>query len=244
MYNLSAAALLESNKLESDKPWFVLLKVVMPDSTTIRVVRNTADITWNSQTWTAFNFVIDKIADYENGKIPETTVRVSNVLRALQSSLEATTGGEGSTVTLYVIHEDSPSTAEIEIQFDLISCTVDAQWVTFNLGAKNIYHKMFPKNRMMKRACRWKFQDADTCQYAVGPFTAYDSGTSYVRGDVVTYSSVDYVALQSSTNAQPDLYPLSWAVLGCDKSLSYCELLSNTDRFGGFPSIGRSGLRL
>lgn len=48
---------------------------------------------------------------------------------------------------------------------------------------------------------------------------AWSGVTTYVQWDYVTYSGVDYVALQGSTNKAPDIYPAYWALASVYESL-------------------------
>ena len=46
-----------------------------------------------------------------------------------------------------------------------------------------------------------------------GPFTAWNSGTNYVVGNLVTYNSLNYIAIASNTNTPPATNPNYWEMI-------------------------------
>ena len=166
--DLSAAAILEKNKLASDAPWLILLELAL-EGTTIRVVRNTEDITWPSaggDVYTAFPFDLDELGETARGEIPQFGIRISNVSRVMQSYFESSGGAVGSTVTLRVVHADhlDLTTAEVEEVFTVTESRADAMWVSLTLGIANPMMMRFPRNRYLKTHCRWKFKSTE-CGY-------------------------------------------------------------------------------
>ena len=53
-------------------------------------------------------------------------------------------------------------------------------------------------------------------QLGVSGLTAWNSGTSYVAGDMCSYSGLNYYAKTSSTNKQPDTNPTEWYSMPAD----------------------------
>jgi len=155
--DLSAAAILEKNKLVSDGAWIVLLEVTLSDDTVVRICRNTEDIIWNSHTWQAFPFELDEASE-ESGEQTMLTVRVSNVTRALMPYVEQYGGLVGNTVKLYVVHSDALDYGpEVEEEFVVVDSTSDPQWITFSLSASSLKNVTFPNHRYVKNWCRFKF---------------------------------------------------------------------------------------
>ncbi len=135
MLSLSAVALLEKNRLSTDGAWLVLLEITL-GATTLYLVRNTEDITWNGQLWTAFPFELDDLT--EDGKeLPQLTIRIGNVSRVVQGYVEAADGGSGASVILRVVNSKNlaGATAEIEGTFQVVKTSCDALWARFTLGA-------------------------------------------------------------------------------------------------------------
>lgn len=154
MRSLSAAAILEKNKIAGDGAWLILLEIQLP-GTTLRLVRNTADVIWGGQTWTAFPFELDDATEDKN-EAPQIKVRVGNVSRVVQGYVEAApNGGTGSTVILRVVLSNNLSAAaEIEETFEVTGIQCDAQWVSLTLGVSDAGER-FPSDRNMKDFCRF-----------------------------------------------------------------------------------------
>lgn len=58
---LSAAIAQAKNQLNDPGAWLVLLEINTPAlEDPLRLVRNTEDITWDGETWTAFPFDLDE----------------------------------------------------------------------------------------------------------------------------------------------------------------------------------------
>jgi len=66
---LAAAIALAKNRLSDDGAWLVLLDIVLDESTVLYLVRNTEDITWGGQTYTAFPFDVDDAKQSGDGSI-------------------------------------------------------------------------------------------------------------------------------------------------------------------------------
>lgn len=154
MRSLSAAAILEKNKIAGEGAWLILLEILIGEIT-LRLVRNTEDIDWNGETWTAFPFELDDLTE-DRQEMPQLKIRVGNVSRVVQGYVErAPNGGAGSTVILRVVlsnHLDQP--AEIEETFDVTHIQCDAQWVHITLGISQVNDR-FPNDRNMKDFCRF-----------------------------------------------------------------------------------------
>jgi lambda family phage minor tail protein L len=166
MKSLSAALILEKNKLATPNPWIVLLDIKLPDDSMIYVARNTEDVVFNGHTYTAFPFEIEPTKESSKGEIPTVTLRVSNVTQIFQGYVEAQDGGIGSTATVRVVNAAllSESYAELEMVFDILATACDAYWISFTLGAPNPLRHAFPPQRYLASHCRWKFK-SEECAY-------------------------------------------------------------------------------
>ena len=169
MRTLGAALIPVKNSLENASPFLVLAEIQFSGET-IRLVRNEANITYLSETWTAFPFAIDTIAEMGKDEVPAVSLSVSNVSRAIQAYLEEYDGGIDATVIIRVVHADNLSgtednTALVVLEFTVTNCTADSQNVTFTLGSTNPWNRRVPMYRMHKNFCRWKFKSAQ-CGYA------------------------------------------------------------------------------
>lgn len=178
MKQLPAALIIEKNKLASTSPWLVLLDITLIDAanpantTVLRLVRNTENVTFGGNLYTAFPFNIEPTQYSSKGEIPTVTLQACNITRAIQEDLEAYNGGIGSTVLVTVVSAAhlAEDYAELQMLFDVIACTTDATWVTFTLGAPNPLTKRFPLDRYLPNHCGWAFKSCE-CGYAGVTYT-------------------------------------------------------------------------
>ena len=159
MKALPAALVGEKNKLHSTSPWLLLLDITLTDTTAIRLVRNTEDIVFNGNTYTAFPFDLSNVESNSDGQIPTVTLKVSNITRFLTPYLESLDGGLESTVKVTVVNAGllSENYSELDMEFQVMGCEADAYWVTWNLGMANPINRRFPLYRFLANHCSWTF---------------------------------------------------------------------------------------
>lgn len=156
MHPLSAAQILEKNKLSSTGVELVLLEIRLPDGRELCLCANTDDVTWDGREWFAFPFELGDMGEARGGEIPALELRVSNVTRAIQRYLEETDGGVGSAVVLRVVNSDLlHEPAMLELHFLCTAASASTQWVTFSLGASNPFRRRFPTQRILNNVCRY-----------------------------------------------------------------------------------------
>ena len=172
---LPSSLIIEKNKLSQKSPWLILLEVVLvnpsnPEATeTYRLVRNFEDITYNSDTYTAFAFDMEPTKYTSKGEIPIVSLRVSNVSQLLQAKVEEYDGAVGSLVTMTVVHTDNltENFADLELIFEIMDTITDVDWITFLLGAPNPLRSRFPLDRYVPTHCNWLFKSVE-CAYVGG----------------------------------------------------------------------------
>lgn len=174
--NLPPLIVKEKNKISSIHPFFMLLDITLTDNTKFYLVHNTEDITFNGQVYIAFPFQVELPKISSKGEIPTWTIRVSNVTRVLQASLEALNGAVGSTIVMRIVNAGflNENYAELETTLKVLATQCDAYWVTFTLGGENLLRRRFPLYRYIANYCPWvsRFKQADNveCGYS-GPAT-------------------------------------------------------------------------
>lgn len=216
MQLLSLASALHKHQIAATQPWYVLLDIY-PDkddlATVLRVARNTDDVVWHGNTYVAFNFDIESIEENTNGQLPNVTLKVSNVSRAVQGQLEPFSGGIGAQVTLTVVSAADIGNAAQQFSWTIIEATADEQWVTFTLGAPNPLLRAFPQGQYVKNHCQWR------------------------------YNTPAMQAVADPAGAQCGyLGPLATCDLTLAGS-NGCRVHANQDRFGGYPGIEQQGFR-
>lgn len=168
MLNLPLALRLEKNKLVSTAPWLLLLTVTLPDASVLRLVRNTENITFGGNVYTAFAFMLGDVRfGGGDGRIPGVSLKVANHNRALSSYLEANDGLVGCAVKLVVVHADNLSSdyTELTLAWNILDAVPDGDWIEFTVGAENFLRRRFPLQIAIPLSCNWTFKGAE-CGYA------------------------------------------------------------------------------
>lgn len=176
----------EKNKISQDQPWLLFLTMTNVAKTlTLRLVRNTENITFKGHEYIAFPFEIDNIPEASVGSLPTLTIKVSNVDRQIQTYVEQdATFGSGWEVLISLAHisqlngtnlEDQ--VAEIEHKFQSLDLTADNESLVINLGVRNPMLVQFPRQQYAGGFCQRTFNDGQGCPYAAQglPFTNYTS---------------------------------------------------------------------
>jgi lambda family phage minor tail protein L len=174
MLNLPMIAKIEKNRLMSDGAWIVLLEVKIKSGLILRLCRNTDDIQWNGETWTAFPFEMDAPKQSSDGELPRFSVKVSNVTRAVEGYMEQAGGGVGAMVRILVVmssHLDQTAPV-LDEEFSVQSTTCDQNWVTFNLSGNVNLFRRIPERRFLKNFCPFQYKGPE-CR-AVSQLTACD----------------------------------------------------------------------
>jgi len=93
----------------------------------------------------------------------------------MQTYIEQEKGGKGALVEILVVHSSNVntesqgtgeyvSTAEQELNYRVLSTNANSEWVTFTLGSSNPYKKSFPRSRLFKNFCRYRYVHEGRCQ--------------------------------------------------------------------------------
>lgn len=173
--SLSSIAIEEKNKLSTDSVFLVCLKITIPGlANPVYLVGDRKDFPWKGITWQAFPFQINEITD-STSEVPQIDILVSNVSRQMDVYLAQydtyikANGFSPVTVNIYVVNTrvvtaNSNAEPEVEHLFELKKPKADSKWATFTLGAANPYNQRFPRNKILKNFCRYKFKDS-RCGY-------------------------------------------------------------------------------
>lgn len=179
---LSVSLLIEKNRIASPNAWLVTLDITMPDNTEYHIVNNNESITFNSQVYTPFPFQIEPTKETTKGEIPTVTLKVSNVTRVFQASIESNNGGVGAIVIVRFINSAylSEDYAELEMEFTVLRTESNIDWISFTLGAPSPLIKRFPLYRYLASHCNWTFKEVE-CGYT-GTETYCDRTLDGVNG--------------------------------------------------------------
>lgn len=165
----------EKNKVSQEQPWLLFLTMTnVAGDLTIRVVRNTENITFKGHEYVAFPFEIDTIPDTSKGSLPTMAITLSNTDRQIQSYVEQdATFGSGWSVVLSLAHisqlngtvlEDQ--VAEIEHEWQSLDITASNESLVINLGVQNPMLVQFPRQKFSGGFCQRVFDDGVGCPYS------------------------------------------------------------------------------
>jgi phage-related protein len=166
--NLTAA----KNSFNQSDPWLILLDIVLIDPTGVEddelfyIVRNTENITYNGNPYVALPFEISPTKVSSKGAIPTITLSITNVTRLLQPYIEDFNGGMLSTVKLTVVNNGllAEDYADLEMDFTVLSCACDEQFIVFTLGAPNPLLQKALLYTYRALHCNWRFGEIE-CGY-------------------------------------------------------------------------------
>lgn len=178
MLELSKIATLEKNKLSTDAPFLVLIDIADKNvGEHIRVVRNTEDIAWNGQTWTAYPIDIENYT--EDGKtLPALNLKISSGKGLITTYIQKYDGFVDAKVSIYVVNAKllDVATPELELDFVINETSYDEQWISFTLGASSEIADRFPSNRYL----------TDYCPFVCGDIRCGYSGTEKCKNNLAS----------------------------------------------------------
>ncbi len=165
---LPLALRLEKNKLISTAPWLVLVAITLPDTSVIRIVKNTEDVTFGGNVYTAFAFELGDQRASGDGKVQSLSLRVANPARAFTPYLEEYEGLVGCSLVLSLVHADNLGSdyTDLILNWEIMATTVpDEEWIEFTLGAESPIRRRFPLYVITPLSCNWLFKGVE-CAYA------------------------------------------------------------------------------
>jgi hypothetical protein len=172
-HDFSLASVLNKNRVDSDVPLLMALKidVVNPATTqvveTLRVVANNEDITLLGETYVASAF--DVSLEESSEELPSISINVVDITQTIQRYMQDYKGGNGTHVTMYIFFAPSTTVTHVESEykFDVKSASsnADKYTVSWEVGAENPLTLPIPARYQMKERCQWRYKSAE-CGYA------------------------------------------------------------------------------
>ena len=167
MLTWETAAIMEKNKLSSDKPFLLLLQVEhksLPE--VVRLARNTEDVTWNGYTWTRFPIKFESVT--ADGKtMPTCKISVSSCGGLLMTYVKKYEGLTDAAVTIYTVHAAMLDHTQplLTLEFVNRGTSYDENWITFELGCAPDVYNRFPPDKYMMNYCPFVFKSIQ-CGYS------------------------------------------------------------------------------
>ena len=183
--SLSIASVIEKNRISSDTPWLICVDIAVIDPSTGslvetgRYVRNTEDITFNGQLYTAGYFDIE--LKEESGAQQTVKLSFKDYGLTIQRKMQLYGGGVGFGVAIMVVNAAAlTQPPEIIENFEVVGAESANYACSFTLGAENNITKTFPRRRQTKDYCQWRYKESD-CGYT-GPMPSCDLSIKGVNG--------------------------------------------------------------
>lgn len=153
----------QKNKLHDGDPWIILAHIHLkklgdPTTTTdFYFCKNYVDITYQSQVYTAFPFDLSPSRVGSSGRIESVSLKLSNVARTLQPTLEAYNGGVDSTVKISVVNNAliAQDHSALDMDFSVLNVTANEKNISLTLGASNPLRQRHPLYKYFFGHCRY-----------------------------------------------------------------------------------------
>ena len=172
---LSSNVIQHKNALASSDEILLLLEINIPSLVDpIYITNNNEDVTWNGENWISFGFTIDEISEDADNSVPEVNLMLPNANRAMEQYIIEydlwlkQNPHQSIDTTLYIVSSaDIANPVPIQsYSYEISKYSSNSQWVTFTLTFDNLFIKRFPKNRITRNSCRWKFGSTE-CGYTI-----------------------------------------------------------------------------
>ena len=245
MKSLSTPLIQTKNSLHTQYPWLLLMELHVNDTddTIYRLVQHDADVTFDGNTYTAFNFELDLIT-YKGGEVPTTTLRISHVTQFLKSALEANRGCTSSDVVIYIVHANclAEDYSELTLNFDVISPRITAKFVEFKLGGPSPMRRRVPPDRYYADACRFTFESA-RCGYSrktVAGVTLAGADPVSIEVTAHGFSTGDSIRLAAINGITPSLAG-TYTITKTDANNFTLDSTDSSDYAGAYTSGGSAG---
>ena len=164
---LPAYAITEKNKLAQAGAFLNLVQIDITGESAIRLAQNTEDVSWDGETYSAWPMQLGEVQENLTGRTGTTTLKLSNVTRALEPYLQDHAGCVGAVVTITVVHSDhlAEATPVLSDVFTVLDAQSDENWVAFTIGGSEPFSRRFPRDRYISTVCRHVFK-GPLCLYA------------------------------------------------------------------------------
>ena len=231
----------EMNNLRSVYPWVICLEF-LNTSAISNLASNTEDVVWDSTTFSAFPFKIDRVPSTSSGTFPTTSISMFNTL-SVAKLINDNNGFIGEDVSLYFLNmkvtdDFTKDNYPYRFNFRITGCVI-GQYIQFQLGTPNYLKTYLPNKSYIREYCPFVFKGEHCWMRDFSDlFAAYDS--LHPDCDSLDPAVIDCLAID------------------CDKSYAQCKIywqnakdlqpdLTNTVPigipFGGYPTVAKGDLK-
>lgn len=193
-HNLNLSTVIDKNKVSSEHVFLILIEAEIKDTEgtlvdTIRIVKNSEDITFEGNVFTASNFELDIQLDAT--RETQVTLKAHDETRLLAQYIDAYDGLVGCKVRIIIANSGSLSSPpEIDENLLVTSTTLTNYTANIELGVESATGVRFPKARQFKDRC-WKTFKSTRCGYA-GPDGTCDYTRNGPNGCVAKNNEINF----------------------------------------------------
>ena len=174
------------NDLGGDSVLLVALKITIPSTPIIYLVRNGEAVTFQGNEYQPFEFTIGEITSGK-GETPQLQLQIDNTSRGINSLMMdydiylKANGIEGNQIyaNIIVVNTVDLSDYVLKERFELVSWDMDAHFASFKLGASNPFMQKYPLRQIYADFCQWKFKSSQ-CAYS-GSAISCDKSLTFCR---------------------------------------------------------------
>ncbi len=166
MIPFSQIAIIEKNKLESDSPFILLVEIILSETETVYLCRNTENVEFEGETWFAYDLQIGEIEEDKNNCVSLVNLKIANVSGMLDSLIDKYLGLTNAVIKLHtILVRGSEVTKEITLSFNVAGSGIDGDYLSLNLTGFNPFEIKCPRATLRKLVCRYKNFKGERCGY-------------------------------------------------------------------------------
>lgn len=168
----------------SGTAWFYLVEIVVPGFDTVRLARNTVNVTYDGDVYTKYNFDVSEQVISSDGSVPRTSIVFAQEDdRTIEDLTNESEGCENGTVKVIKVCSDflDASVPALEMNYEILGTDSTEEQVVYTLGPPNYLSRKVPLRIYTVEPCPWSEDDlfgGVECGYAgedsscVGTYTA------------------------------------------------------------------------
>lgn len=194
-HNLNVSSVIDKNKIASSNVFLILLEVEVKDPSTgtlvdtMRIVKNSEDIVFETNVYTAANFELDIQLDAT--KEPTITLEAHDETRQLAQYIDAYDGLVSCNIRVMIVNSGNLLAApDIDENMIVLSSSISSYKARFELGVESSVGFRFPNYRQFKDRCFKAFK-GPRCQYA-GPAATCSYTRNGANGCIAKNNEINF----------------------------------------------------
>lgn len=170
MRDLSIQSAIEKSQVASDAAYLLFVEIFVPDTTTgelidtVRLVNNPEDVVMNGDTYYAMQF--DLSVKTEAGGLPSVNLSIFDPKGIVRAYMEQYQGGVDFEVAIHAAFSNALDMPPDASEYFIVTGSSAPDYsASFTLGAENPLAQPFPRRRLRRDYCGWRYKDS-RCKYA------------------------------------------------------------------------------